>query len=1012
MRRIIGVSAILLFWGALITGCARDIPIPPTASFTASSTSGTIPLSVVLTDTSTPGSAVITTWAWNLGDGSASGEQNPSHTYTVAGTYTVALTVTTCAGVDTETKTDYITVGKETPTVTTWPTAGPITYGQTLAFSTLAGGEASIVGTFAFDAPGTMPSAGAYDAAVTFTPTDTTNYVTVSNTVNVTIGKATPTVTTWPAASAIPLGQTLASSALTGGAASVAGAFTFDVPDTAPPIGAYSAAVTFTPTDTMNYNPVAGSVTVNVSIVRFVRSGSSGDGTSWDTALGSIQAAVDAVAAEGGGEVWVAAGTYTATTTNVITMAEGVHLYGGFAGIETGRGVRDRETNKTIIDGESERRCVNGVSNATLDGFVLRNGSADFGGGLRNDQTSPVVSNCTLAGNMASISGGGMYNGWYSSPTVTNCAFTGNSAPLGGGMQNIDYSAPIVTNCTFIENVAFSSGGGMFNRRVSMPTVTNCLFVGNSASSGGGMCNGETSQPTVTNCTFTKNSASLGGAMSSSDTSTPTVTNCILWDDSASDDGDEIYNYSPATMPVITYSCIQGGHDGTGNISSDPLLIGTLGSNGHVRADSPCIDAGSATGAPGTDARGVTRPQGSGVDMGAYELDDSDGDGISDAWEMAHFGNLTGAFPMSDADGDGMTDLDESLYGADPFNSDSDGDGLCDGEEVAQGREPTIASGIRRVSAANTSGTEDGRSWATAFTSIQAALDAMGEGEVWVAAGTYTATGGNVVAMMKHIHLYGGFAGTETARDARDWQTNKTTIHGESARRCVRGANDATLDGFIIQNGYAADSGGGMYNAYCTPAVANCTFIGNVTDQSGGGIYNNHSSPAVANCTFTGNIASAYGGGMYNDYSSPTVANCTFTANAADQGGGINNNYCSPTVTNCTFTENVVLSHGGGMYNYYLSSPAVTDCTFTGNTAKSNGGGVYNSFESSPTLIHCTFSENTSQYGGGVCNDFCSPTVTNCTFTGNSVFHSGGGMYNNNNASPTVAIHGVINNCA
>jgi hypothetical protein len=73
---------------------------------------------------------------------------------------------------------------------------------------------------------------------------------------------------------------------------------------------------------------------------------------------------------------------------------------------------------------------------------------------------------------------------------------------------------------------------------------------------------------------------------------------------------------------------------------------------------------------------------------------------------------------------------------------------------------------------------------------------------------------------------------------------------------------------------------------------------------------------------------------------------------------------------------------------------------------------VYNSFESSPTLIHCTFSENTSQYGGGVCNDFCSPTVTNCTFTGNSVFHSGGGMYNNNNASPTVAIHGVINNCA
>ena len=53
---------------------------------------------------------------------------------------------------------------------------------------------------------------------MTFTPTDTADYNTVTVTVTVTVNnKTTPTVTTWPTASAITYGQTLASSTLTGG---------------------------------------------------------------------------------------------------------------------------------------------------------------------------------------------------------------------------------------------------------------------------------------------------------------------------------------------------------------------------------------------------------------------------------------------------------------------------------------------------------------------------------------------------------------------------------------------------------------------------------------------------------------------------------------------------------------------------------------------------------------------------------------------------------------------------
>ena len=66
-------------------------PPAPVANFSGSPTSGTEPLTVNFTDLST---GSITSWAWTFGDGGTSTAQNPSHTYTSAGTYTVALTVT------------------------------------------------------------------------------------------------------------------------------------------------------------------------------------------------------------------------------------------------------------------------------------------------------------------------------------------------------------------------------------------------------------------------------------------------------------------------------------------------------------------------------------------------------------------------------------------------------------------------------------------------------------------------------------------------------------------------------------------------------------------------------------------------------------------------------------------------------------------------------------------------------------------------------------------------------
>jgi alpha-tubulin suppressor-like RCC1 family protein len=83
-----------------------------------------------------------------------------------------------------------LTVNKATPTITVAPTATPIVYGQTLAFSTLSGGSASVPGTFAFTTPSTAPNAGTVIQDVTFTPSDTANYNTATASVSVTVNQA------------------------------------------------------------------------------------------------------------------------------------------------------------------------------------------------------------------------------------------------------------------------------------------------------------------------------------------------------------------------------------------------------------------------------------------------------------------------------------------------------------------------------------------------------------------------------------------------------------------------------------------------------------------------------------------------------------------------------------------------------------------------------------------------------------------------------------------------------
>ena len=103
---------------------------PPSAAFSGSPTSGTVPLTVNFTDSSSPGDSVITGWKWHFGDGDSSIVQNPPHVYSATGTYTVSLSVKTGVATDTETKAGYIVVNSPPPVPPTADFSGTPTQGE------------------------------------------------------------------------------------------------------------------------------------------------------------------------------------------------------------------------------------------------------------------------------------------------------------------------------------------------------------------------------------------------------------------------------------------------------------------------------------------------------------------------------------------------------------------------------------------------------------------------------------------------------------------------------------------------------------------------------------------------------------------------------------------------------------------------------------------------------------------------------------------------------------------
>jgi autotransporter-associated beta strand protein len=133
--------------------------------------------------------------------------------------------------------------------------------------------------------------------------------------------------------------------------------------------------------------------------------------------------------------------------------------------------------------------------------------------------------------------------------------------------------------------------------------------------------------------------------------------------------------------PTLSHVIVRGGGSGVSVLDVDPKLV----HSGHLRHDSPAIDAGLVIPGLDWDIDEEMRPEGSAPDFGADEWVADATHPLLPTWYVALHGLSAST---GDADGDGLSDFDEYLHGTDPNATDSDGDGLSDAAEIILGTHP------------------------------------------------------------------------------------------------------------------------------------------------------------------------------------------------------------------------------------------------------------------------------------------------------------------------------------
>ena len=345
-----------------------------------------------------------------------------------------------------------------------------------------------------------------------------------------------------------------------------------------------------------------------------------------------------------------------------MTFGIGLSLKGAFAGIKAlDPNERDTHRFKSVLsgdlNGDDKPGFVNYEDNShhivqvfdvsdsgvAFDGLVFRGGNATGpnlpwarGGAIRVVSSNIVI--------------------------LRDCVLRDNLAEYGGAISHFS-SVCIVSRCFFGNNRAEYYGGAIHVNNLATALIANCVFSGNSSGLRGGAIDNN-HRLEAAECTFYGNSTGSNGAAIFGRYGTTTVANSIL------------FSNTPSSIDgaTVSYSDVENGYAGIGNIDSDPLFTDPLGADGILgtpddnflpRFGSPVIDAGSNdalrhligafdySGQPRIVDDRFTPDTGVGtgpiVDMGAYEfqtpacyadLDQTTGVGVLDLLDFLRFQHL------------------------------------------------------------------------------------------------------------------------------------------------------------------------------------------------------------------------------------------------------------------------------------------------------------------------------------------------------------------------------------
>ena len=285
----------------------------------------------------------------------------------------------------------------------------------------------------------------------------------------------------------------------------------------------------------------------------------------------------------------------------------------------------------TIIDGSGNGRIFDVTQGESFEtqiiGFTIQNGNHSTGSAIRIINDSYLtVKNCIIQNNnapgiwtRAAVTIGHEYNNGPHTPAAArfyNTSFVNNSGYYGAAVFNeeIGEHKSEFIECLFEGNSGFH-GAAIFGTRNAI--IKNSIFFNNHSNGpSNAIIQNEGGNPEISNSVFYNNTSYILARNSSSFTQ---IKNCI----SVNNYGFINLDETELNQIQVSYSNIEGGYEGEGNIDLDPLFVNPNEGDFTLQANSPCIDAGAPS--------SPLDPDSTTTDIGAFYFNQANVSGCMDS---------------------------------------------------------------------------------------------------------------------------------------------------------------------------------------------------------------------------------------------------------------------------------------------------------------------------------------------------------------------------------------------